>query len=357
MKNRYIFLLVLVLTALLILTPANAGFFDNLFKQIKSNTQVISAVQPSSNNANSNYVKHYTKKCYDSYVYWFDNKDVRTDKIETCKYGCSEGVCLSQNKVSGAVTYSQTAKYSSSYPVIFVHGWHGDLSTFREMQDQLNADKIVEDKGDIYSTSTTSICSGWSKAVSVNFEYYDNGQDKGIDYYADKLASAINTLKSCTGSSKVNIVAHSMGGLISRKYMEKYGSSSVNKLIMLETPNFGSPLAGQSSSSDAKLMIPGSSFLLKLNSNSKECIYRNKMVNIASQSITEGLVDSGVKAESLKDTCSGLTMSIVAPVASTRLAKATNIELSGCGHTDLIAASVASPRCTTAYYNVKRYIS
>ena len=45
------------------------------------------------------------------------------------------------------------------------------------MQDKLASEKIVEDKGDFYSTST---CNGWSKAVSVNFEYYSNGKDNGI---------------------------------------------------------------------------------------------------------------------------------------------------------------------------------
>ncbi len=317
-----------------------------------------------SSNSQSNYVKHNEKKCYGSSVYWFDNKNVRNDLVQKCSQGCSNGNCVTNTPPSNskpANTATTSKKYTANYPIIFVHGWNGNYLTFSDMQDKLDSEKIVEDKGDF---SSSSMCSGWSKAISVNFEYYANGKDNGISYYADLLSQVVNTIKSCTGSSKVTIIAHSMGGLISREYMKKYGDSSVNKLIMLETPNYGSPLASKSSSSDAKQMIPRSSFLKSINSNKNECRYRSKMVNIASRVLLEGFFDDEVEKQASGDVCQGPPpMSIVAPVVSTKLNKAQNIEISGCGHSDssgiidLTDIAINSPSCSMAYSNVKRYIS
>lgn len=121
----------------------------------------------------------------------------------------------------------------------------GDTNSLKELQESLNVDKIAYDKGNIYPTIyKEALCpSEMPKAISVNFEYYDNYKtEEGIKSYADKLAKVVDVLYECT-KSPVNIVAHSMGGLIAREYVVLYGSDKINKLIMLETPNFGSPLA------------------------------------------------------------------------------------------------------------------
>ncbi len=46
--------------------------------------------------------------------------------------------------------------------------------------------------------------------------------------------------RSESGADKVDIVAHSMGGLVTRSYIEQLGMSDVGKFIMLGTPNRGS---------------------------------------------------------------------------------------------------------------------
>jgi len=64
-----------------------------------------------------------------------------------------------------------------------------------------------------------------------------------IKYFADALSIKVSRILSETGAKKVDIVAHSMGGLISRWYIEKGdGTNKVDKLIMLGTPNSGSEL-------------------------------------------------------------------------------------------------------------------
>lgn len=57
---------------------------------------------------------------------------------------------------------------------------------------------------------------------------------KPVDYNSDKLDAFI---KAKIGSDKkVNIVGHSMGGLVARDYAQKYGLDNINKIITLGSP-------------------------------------------------------------------------------------------------------------------------
>jgi triacylglycerol lipase len=61
---------------------------------------------------------------------------------------------------------------------------------------------------------------------------------------AAQVADKIKQFLSSTSSNKVNIVAHSQGGLDARYALSKLGmAGSVASLSMLSTPNYGSPLA------------------------------------------------------------------------------------------------------------------
>ena len=56
--------------------------------------------------------------------------------------------------------------------------------------------------------------------------------------YAKRLAEFIDKVLEATGANKVDIVAHSQGGLVTRVAIKNYGcSSKVRKLIMVATPN------------------------------------------------------------------------------------------------------------------------
>jgi PKD repeat protein len=70
----------------------------------------------------------------------------------------------------------------------------------------------------------------------------DRGTSDHIQIYARKLANEVEAARQAYGVDKVDIVAHSMGGLVSRCYIEMLGGDKyVRKLIMLETPNHGIP--------------------------------------------------------------------------------------------------------------------
>ena len=65
----------------------------------------------------------------------------------------------------------------------------------------------------------------------------------GIDEYSPLIHRAIEMLCRDTGSDKIIIVAHSMGGLASRAYLRDYGSKRIARLITLGTPHHGTGLA------------------------------------------------------------------------------------------------------------------
>jgi len=57
------------------------------------------------------------------------------------------------------------------------------------------------------------------------------------------LKEKINKILLDTGYESVNIIAHSMGGLIAKKYIANEGISKVDQLIFLGTPQLGAPKA------------------------------------------------------------------------------------------------------------------
>ena len=53
------------------------------------------------------------------------------------------------------------------------------------------------------------------------------------------LADDLNTFINNSGISKINLVGHSMGGLVARSYAQKYGVSKVDKILTIGTPHLG----------------------------------------------------------------------------------------------------------------------
>ncbi|MDP2736679.1 MAG: hypothetical protein Q8O59_02740 [bacterium] len=69
---------------------------------------------------------------------------------------------------------------------------------------------------------------------------YDWRTDNNLT--AGLLKDKINSVKAITGASKVDIIAHSMGGLVARSYIEGSGyQSDIDQIVFLGTPHQGSP--------------------------------------------------------------------------------------------------------------------
>lgn len=67
------------------------------------------------------------------------------------------------------------------------------------------------------------------------------------------LEEKINQIKTETGFKKIDIVAHSMGGLLAKDYIYDFGTSSINKLVFVGTPHLGAPKA-------VKVLLKGDRF-------------------------------------------------------------------------------------------------
>jgi uncharacterized alpha/beta hydrolase family protein len=108
-------------------------------------------------------------------------------------------------------------------------------STFKEVYfDDSSKFDTVKD----YMTSMGNYLSnqGFNNIEYFNYDWRLDNTDA-----ADKLNKRINTIKNNYHCKSVNIIAHSMGGLVASKYIQEYGSQNVNKLITIGTPFLGAP--------------------------------------------------------------------------------------------------------------------
>jgi triacylglycerol esterase/lipase EstA (alpha/beta hydrolase family) len=133
-----------------------------------------------------------------------------------------------------------------------------------------------------------------------------------IDAFADQVAAKIDAILKTTGAVRVAIVGHSMGGLVARAYLRRYGGKKVSLLMTLGAPHHGSVHAWLFPGLSLAQLRPGNAWLADLNR-------------------AEG-AQAGVRLVSLWSWHD----SMVAPQTSSRLAGAENIELAGIGHNALL---------------------
>ena len=202
---------------------------------------------------------------------------------------CLKGICQQ------CCTSKSCTQDSSKYPIIFLHGHQVNaklsvdysLETFSAMQEALEKDGWL-DAGAVSLYSSNEVPFGaWGKfstplTIKGSY-YYDAIFEKGnlvyvptssenIDTYSIRLKDIIDTVQYRTGSPKVILIGHSMGGLVSRRYLQIFGTDKVSKLILLGTPNNGTEgnieklcdFVG--ASRECQDMSKGSVFLRKLNS-------------------------------------------------------------------------------------------
>ncbi|TAG28982.1 MAG: alpha/beta fold hydrolase [Burkholderiales bacterium] len=140
---------------------------------------------------------------------------------------------------------------------------------------------------------------------------------QSIDGMAERLHDRIERVVALTGATQVTLVAHSMGGLISRAYLRRYGNTRVTRLITLGTPHHGTHHAALALGTNGAQMRPGNAWLTELNKTP---------VTVPFTSIY-----------SVHDT-------IISPQDSSAMTEATNLELHGIGH-----VAMPSGRATRAH--------
>ncbi len=145
--------------------------------------------------------------------------------------------------------------HEGNYPIVLIPGWHGDAGTFRELIPALSAQGLT----------VLDFDSGTPGIQAMGYEPSADGQH--ISYVAgkiveEKIQAALAT-NGYSSTQKIDIVAHSMGGLVARFLIEQPGAdvdywssatawygdgvadvrtdwaARVDDLIMLGTPNHG----------------------------------------------------------------------------------------------------------------------
>ncbi len=131
-------------------------------------------------------------------------------------------------------------------PVLLVPGW-GDHApaNLSPMRDRL-------------------VGAGWpeSRVSALAFEDPVGSNEA----HALEIARAVQILQSLTGEDRVDVVAHSMGGLAVRQYIQfEGGHENVRRAVFLGTPHRGTVAAILAWGEGGRQMAPGSEFLNRLN--------------------------------------------------------------------------------------------
>ena len=90
-----------------------------------------------------------------------------------------------------------------------------------------------------------------------------------IEHFADQVAERIADIAAATGAAQVVFVCHSMGGLVARAYLRKFGGNHVRRLITIGTPHHGSMHAWMMAGMSLSQMRPKNAWLADLNGNAK----------------------------------------------------------------------------------------
>jgi triacylglycerol esterase/lipase EstA (alpha/beta hydrolase family) len=87
-----------------------------------------------------------------------------------------------------------------------------------------------------------------------------------IEDFAQAVAARVEEIRTRTGADKVVLLGHSMGGLVSRCYVQRHGGADkVSKIITLGTPHLGTYSAKKGPGEDARQMVPGNPWITGLN--------------------------------------------------------------------------------------------
>ena len=133
----------------------------------------------------------------------------------------------------------------SHVPVLLVPGWGDAAPEVRPI-----AERLIEE--------------GWPEQNVLALTFRDPfGSNEGN---AREVAEAVLRLRELSGGERVDIVAHSMGGLAVRRLLSGLPESEyVRRVVFLATPHRGTLAAVLAHGDGGREMLPGSPFLSGLN--------------------------------------------------------------------------------------------
>ena len=129
-------------------------------------------------------------------------------------------------------------------PVLLVPGWSDTSRVLRPCRDFL-------------------VAAGWPGHAVRSLTFRDR-RGSNLEHAAE-IEAAAEELRTATGSPRIAVVAHSMGGLALRKYLTAGGDDAVHTAIFAGTPHRGTWIAWLAWGRGGVEMRPGSAFLEQLN--------------------------------------------------------------------------------------------
>jgi pimeloyl-ACP methyl ester carboxylesterase len=160
-----------------------------------------------------------------------------------------------QSYASGVTATQSGIQQASSVnlvlpPVVLVHGLWGDATSLSDMQSYLDG------AGDWYKQYVAPICYSKYLAFDARKDPLSTGKDPCEVTSRDALETEINSMLATldadrVSAGRVDLVAHSMGGLVLRNYASQSGYASFRNRVLgqfhttttLNTPEIGSRLA------------------------------------------------------------------------------------------------------------------
>ncbi len=183
-------------------------------------------------------------------------------KVNSSEYKLKEikPVCCAYNTCRICIENATSTKN----PLLLIHG-HSfykkhtpDYSTniFSSMQNKLEEDELyipaailtsdkqpyLLDKQEFGKNPVPIVAKGTYYYVALfdGTNYIPKiSKSENIDTYAIRLKEVVDELKYITGRDKIDVIAHSMGGLVIIRYMQLFGEESIGKVILIGTPTKG----------------------------------------------------------------------------------------------------------------------
>lgn len=157
----------------------------------------------------------------------------------------SLGAAISAGTLGGPAAFApapQGGLTPTDVPVLLVPGWFDTGRDLAALRIRLTA-------------------AGWSHVTALTFE---DPTGSNLDH-ATEIASAVARVLAETGSTEVDVVAHSMGGLAARWYLMTRAPAPVRRIVFLASPHRGTHSAHLAWGKGREEMLPGSAFLAALN--------------------------------------------------------------------------------------------
>lgn len=173
-------------------------------------------------------------------------------------------------------------------PVILLHGLFQNRSCLLLLQWRLRA-------------------AGFDRVISINTPPW-----RDLETLVDTIAATVEAVRQGSGCDQVDLVGHSMGGILARCYLQlRNGTANVSNCVTIGSPHGGTRLAPFAVSTLGRAMVPGSPLLSRLN--------RDPLPVAVHWTAISSRHDN-----------------IIVPAACARLEGADNVQLTGLGHTAML---------------------